>query len=368
MKYKVSYTNLNLRRLGGSALGKITRTLLPVAILVLLAVYFLDVKDEPGLKQDKSGTPTENHHTSVDKKEDPFPAGEKSLDTIVGIRGEQVKNKFGQPDRIDPSAYGYDWWVYNQSDQHYIQVGVENGKVVTVFAFGTKLNTEPFIIGEKKDHFLKDISLDSTVSLNVDGGSYQFELSEKELNVRPLIPLNGVWAILYFDQFTQKLAGIRYVDAKTLVKLRPYALTYRGELISASELSRSEWRPIEAGAEQQIFDMTNIIRKRFGLDSLKWNEEVAKVAFQHSKEMAVKNYFSHTSPTVGTLGDRFHNADISYLEAGGNIAAHYTDGISAMFGWLNSKGHRKNLLHKGYTGLGVGVYQKYYTQNFIKPF
>lgn len=350
----------------GSLLGKISRTFVPIGIIVLLVVFFYNSREMT--VPEHSSSPPEKQNVSRDSNSKSVPVTEKSLDFLIGASGKTVKSKFGNPTRIDSTAYGYHWWIYNQNEKHYMQIGVEDGKVVAVFAFGKELNTKPFIIGKKKEDFQSKISFKNSVSLNVNGGSYQFKLSAKELNVRPLVSVDGVWAILYFDSFTGKLAGIRYVNGETLVKLRPYALSYRGELISAEKLNRSEWEPIENGEEQEILDMTNIIRRRFGLHSLKWNEEVAKVAFQHSKEMAVKHYFSHTSPTAGGLGDRFHDANIAYLQAGENIAAHYTDGISAVFGWLNSKGHRKNLLHKAYTGLGVGVYEKYYTQDFIKPF
>lgn len=51
---------------------------------------------------------------------------------------------------------------------------------------------------------------------------------------------------------------------------------------------------------------------------------------------------------------------------GENIAYNYVDGPAAVEGWLNSEGHRKALLNQDYTHLGVGVKEKYYTQNFIK--
>ncbi|MGK0698226.1 CAP domain-containing protein [Priestia flexa] len=53
--------------------------------------------------------------------------------------------------------------------------------------------------------------------------------------------------------------------------------------------------------------------------------------------------------------------------AGENIASNYTDGPAAVEGWLNSEGHRKALLNNDFTHLGVGVYEKFYTQNFITP-
>ncbi|WP_373370355.1 CAP domain-containing protein [Alkalicoccobacillus plakortidis] len=52
---------------------------------------------------------------------------------------------------------------------------------------------------------------------------------------------------------------------------------------------------------------------------------------------------------------------------GENIALNYVDGAAAVEGWLNSEGHRVNLLHEGFTELGVGVYEKSFTQNFLTP-
>ena len=81
--------------------------------------------------------------------------------------------------------------------------------------------------------------------------------------------------------------------------------------------------------------------------------------------MAEGNYFSHTSPTKGDLSQRLEDEDIHYSAAGENIAANYVDSIAAVEGWLNSKNHREEMLKEEYTKLGVGVYHKFYTQNFI---
>lgn len=88
----------------------------------------------------------------------------------------------------------------------------------------------------------------------------------------------------------------------------------------------------------------------------------------HSNDMKENEYFSHESPTNGSLADRLKAEDVAYQMAGENIAAQYIDGIAAMEGWLNSKGHRDTLLNPDFTRLGVGVNEVYYTQNFIRPF
>lgn len=332
------------------------------AIIVFLGAFLFDVVKIPESPDSTEKPPEELEHPSGS-----FEVPKEGMHTIIGKSGKTIKKKFGKPERTDPSAYGYEWWVYKKDPRNYLQIGVEDGKVVTAFAFGDQLDTAPFSITKKSKDVLKGVPLDSNVSLKFKGGSYEFELAENDLNTRPLVKLDETWAILYFDQFTQKLQGIRYLDAKTLIAMKPYSLSYKGSPIKSKKLDRKEWKAVEHGEEQQIFDMTNIIRRRFDVDRVKKNEKAAKAAFGHSKEMKKKNYFSHESPDQGSLSDRLHKEGATFVQAGGNIAAEYTDGIAATLGWLNSEGHRKNLLHKGFSHLGVGVYEKYYTQNFITP-
>ena len=109
-----------------------------------------------------------------------------------------------------------------------------------------------------------------------------------------------------------------------------------------------------------------MLRIRNHLKPLKWDDKTAEAAFNHSKDMFETKDFSHTSKKYGSLADRLKAARIYYQSAGENIAANYTDGPAVVEGWLNSEGHRASMLNKYYTHLGVGVFQKYYTQDFIK--
>lgn len=351
-------------------MGKINRILLLVVMIVFFGAFFFELLHFPeSSPPERYANPEEREVESnqSEPKRDSTDVPQESMHSWIGASSQHVRKQMGKPDRVDPSAYGYDWWTYEE-DETYKLVGIEDGRVVTLFALGKKLDTTPFKIGGKFHKVLEGVSLESTYALNANGNAYQFELSEKELNVRPLVKVGDVWAILYFDQFTKKLGGIRYLDADTLIRLRPYTMSYRGKLAEPEELTREEWKPVETGEERHIFQMTNVIRGRFDLNPLKWHEKTAKVAFQHSKEMAEENYFSHYSKDSGNLGERLHAGDVTFLRAGENIASQYTDGISAVFGWMNSEGHRENMLQEDFTYLGAGVYENYYTQNFITLF
>ncbi|MFN7250971.1 MAG: CAP domain-containing protein [Anaerobacillus sp.] len=292
---------------------------------------------------------------------------EDGLHNLIGEPVTALEEVFGEPSRIDKSAYDYDWWVYPNSES-YIQIGVENDQVVTVYFIGEENElTFPFYIGQLYEDINNEFTFTEQISFNLQANSFQFNLTEEELLTRPLLKIDDVFIQLYFDTFTKSLSGIRYLDGKTLVKHRPYSVVYRGELIEAKKLTAEEWSEVEKGAALQILDITNEIRKRHQLNELQWDEETSIVAFHHSEDMKLNEYFSHTSPAYGELKDRLKKQGIFYQLAGENIAAKYVDAIAVVEGWLNSEGHRVNLLHEDFTHLGVGVYELYYTQNFITP-
>ncbi|QFT88742.1 Cysteine-rich secretory protein family protein [Bacillus sp. THAF10] len=294
---------------------------------------------------------------------------DSSIEGLSNYMGQDIKKLeevFGPPNRKDLSSYDYEWWVYNSDLDNYIQFGVKNQKVVTIFHTGIENFQQEFPIGESYGNLNKSMDFQESVTVEHEEGSYQFKLKENERSTRPLIKVKDFYVQLYFDEFTQKLSSVRYIDSETIIKQRPYEMVYRGPLLEAQELTAAEWKKVEEGNARQIMDFTNIIRLRFDLNNVEWDEETSQVAYFHSKDMRETNYFSHTSPTKGSLSDRLSEGEIPFRLAGENIAAKYVDGMAAVEGWLNSEGHRNTLLNKRFTHLGVGVSEKYYTQNFIE--
>lgn len=290
---------------------------------------------------------------------------EKKLYELIGKDSKDVIELLGQPARIDVSEYDYDWWIYNEPLSGYCQIGIEGDKVVTAFVMGDNHNISPFKIGQPKSSLEDIVDISEKVEFQVDDNLYQFELTAEEQEMVPLIHYKNIWAQVYIDKFSERVSSIRFLDAETLVKIRPYELVYRGELISAKEIDPKMWDKIENGKAHQILDMTNVLRVRNGLSRVDWDQPTAVVAYSHSREMFEEEYFSHSSPTNGDLSARLLSGGVLFKSAGENIAARYVDAISAVEGWLNSEGHRTTLLNKDFTHLGVGVYDKYYTQNFI---
>ncbi|MDD3297646.1 MAG: CAP domain-containing protein, partial [Firmicutes bacterium] len=88
------------------------------------------------------------------------------------------------------------------------------------------------------------------------------------------------------------------------------------------------------------------------------------VARIKSEDMRTNNYFSHTSPTYGSPFQMMKDFGITYRSAAENIAK--TSSVDrAHTGFMNSEGHRKNILTPGFTHIGVGISGNYYTEMFI---
>ncbi|GAA0338799.1 CAP domain-containing protein [Bacillus carboniphilus] len=295
-----------------------------------------------------------------------LPLPDEGIATLIGKSSEETMEILGTPNRIEPSLYGYDWWVYQGGSDQYLQVGLEDQKVVTAFVMGEEVDVSPFYIGQSIQEIFRQATLSTDIQLEYKGTTYQFELTEEDLNIRPLVPVGDIYVQLYFDKYTEELSSIRFMNKETLIKLQPYDLVYRGTLYELAPVAEDKWKAATEGIEKQIFEMSNVIRERFGLPLLEWDPLTSVVAYEHSKDMHDKQYFSHTSPEFGELQDRLEAKEVMYEMAGENIAAQYIDAGAVIEGWINSKGHRETLLQEEFTHLGVGVYKKYYTQNFLK--
>jgi uncharacterized YkwD family protein len=119
--------------------------------------------------------------------------------------------------------------------------------------------------------------------------------------------------------------------------------------------------------ERQVVELTNQERAKNGLPALKIDTELSKVAREKSNDMQAKNYFSHTSPTYGSPFDMMKQFGIDYRAAGENIAMGQRSPEEVVKAWMNSEGHRKNILSSNFTHIGVGhtANGNYWTQMFI---
>ncbi|MEH7390349.1 CAP domain-containing protein [Bacillus sp. JJ1474] len=119
--------------------------------------------------------------------------------------------------------------------------------------------------------------------------------------------------------------------------------------------------------EQKVVELTNQERAKNGVPALQLDVNLSKVARAKSLDMKNKGYFDHNSPTYGSPFDMMKSFGITYRSAGENIAMGQRTPEEVVNAWMNSDGHRKNILNASFTHIGVGYVAEgnYWTQQFI---
>lgn len=129
---------------------------------------------------------------------------------------------------------------------------------------------------------------------------------------------------------------------------------------------------------QAVVDLINVERVKEGCAPLQVNSKLVAAAQGHSEDMAFNDFFSHTGSNGSNVGQRIAAQGYSYSTWGENIAAGYGSAASAVNGWMNSSGHRNNILNCNFKETGVGYYylandtgnenwNRYWTQVFASP-
>lgn len=145
-------------------------------------------------------------------------------------------------------------------------------------------------------------------------------------------------------------------------QIKNYDLIYPGQIINIPSVDTGV-----TSYEQEVVRLVNEIRKENGLNALTYHWELSRVARYKSQDMKDNRYFAHNSPAYGTPYQMMRSFGISFRTAGENIAKGYTTPQAVVNGWMNSPGHRANILNASYTHIGVGYVSAghHWTQMFI---
>src|SRR5690625_1387584 len=201
----------------------------------------------------------------------------------INQTSSNLSEEFGEPTRKDLTPYGYTWWVYTDEQTNSIQFGVnEDNTVQTIYATGEEIDSEPFIIGNSYDEIEKNFPFKQKITYQTGLSFYTFILNQTDIEMIPLIKLDDeIFVQLYFNTFTDKLSSVRILTGDTLLKQRFYEMEYRGSLPDEENLSEDEWKQIEKGMENQIFELTNIHRHHHDYPLLIKDEKASEVALLH---------------------------------------------------------------------------------------
>jgi len=127
--------------------------------------------------------------------------------------------------------------------------------------------------------------------------------------------------------------------------------------------------PVNPSYEQQVVQLVNVERQKYGLPALYYDPAISDVARTKSQDMAVNHYFAHNSPTYGMASDMLLKFGITWSAWGENIASGQDTPEIVVSEWMNSPTHRENILSPHFTLIGVGYYvdssgTPYWTQMF----
>jgi len=123
--------------------------------------------------------------------------------------------------------------------------------------------------------------------------------------------------------------------------------------------------PETGNLQSQVVTLVNQERAKLGLPALQTDALLNKVATEKARDMDVNNYFSHTSPTYGSPFDMMRTYGVKYMYAGENIASGQRTAAQVMNDWMNSPGHRANIVNQNFTKIGVGYVNGKWVQMFI---
>lgn len=226
----------------------------------------------------------------------------------------------GNPDETLPVAAGYTWYVYGTDDYtDFFMAGIYEDKIISLCATGVGFTYRGRGMGDEMP-----------------------DVAANECRMRVCVDSNDS-DIFYAVQLT----NMSYYDQGI----------YTAETL--------------AGESKVNFHLTNAFRVYHGVSILKWSEPAATSARLHSEDMGTNDYFDHYSQDGRNPGDRMHEQGINWWGYAENICAGYRSGFEAYNGWVNSEGHRNNMLRDFLEYLGVGfavksgsTYFIYATQNY----
>ncbi|WP_298787080.1 CAP domain-containing protein [uncultured Marinococcus sp.] len=140
---------------------------------------------------------------------------------------------------------------------------------------------------------------------------------------------------------------------------------------SSAETSEAVSSQSESEFEQEVVRLTNEVRAENGLEPVEADSSLQSVADAKSQDMIENDYFAHESPTYGSPFEMMQEFGVSYDGAGENIAAGQDTPQDVVDAWMDSPGHRDNILNPDFTHIAIGYeeggeYGQYWTQMFLE--
>lgn len=208
---------------------------------------------------------------------------------------------------------------------------------------------------ERSDEQLENNDM-TTDPISFGGGDQEPKEGNRNASRSPKFPIPGKEQNIFTTEPEREMAPKPESESDQGIRTTPEET----EQDEATHQSSSQF-------QTEVTNLTNKEREKNGLAKLEIDKAVEDVAQKKSEDMAKNNYFSHTSPTYGSPFEMLQQFEVDYTTAAENIAAGQQSPQEVVTGWMNSPGHRKNILNEKVTHIGVGYAENgaYWTQLFI---
>lgn len=254
----------------------------------------------------------------------------------IGMSRDYVLSQLGKPTEILGSSFGYSWYVYADDYSKFKMIGIASSKVVAIYTDKQFDSTLTIQIGTSDTQVLKIAGI-------TEYSNYYY-LSKDHMNVQ-FFSEKGV---------ADGIEGILIQDD-----------TYIGTKLTSVQEQKD--------MERVLFYLTNSTRRTYDSPMLNWSLQANISAYKHSKDMAEKEYFSHTTLDGVTFKTRMQNEGISATLFAENIAAGLPTAFDMHYALLHSDAHKVNIINPEYNNVGMGIYYLagskygyYVTQNYFK--
>ena len=312
--------------------------LIALALITLALVDFGQIIDRFSPKEEKTCALTESEKT-----------------VRIGMDAQELTQAFGTANDTIISEYGFDWNIYHNNFQNYIQIGTQNGVVTGIYTNSSEFSFEGFGVGSAREDIEAHYGepLDGIVKGNT---RYLSNGTEDGANFS-IYKLGGAYVTFFYDTYSNNsLTSVNIIDCDVE---QAFDMLYAPP---TQELAES--------FEKQSIYVTNALRVREGLKPFVEHEELGELAFAHSEDMVKNGYFDHNSQNGDTVLERAKKQNINFSAIGENLAMGAQNSLYMHELLMNSEGHRANLL-SDFTHMGTGVAfgddgTPYLTQNFLK--
>nr|WP_054758056.1 CAP-associated domain-containing protein [Liquorilactobacillus satsumensis] len=188
----------------------------------------------------------------------------QGLARYVGVSSSQIEQVFGEPQGKLDSAINVEWWLYNLDSTNYLKIGIDQytKKVSAIFVTGSNPEQNGNLkVGMTFKKLLQLTSLSANFGLSYHEQKFQLELSEADMNQRPLVGFkNGTYAITYLNPNSQNVDAIEYLDTDMLLKKNIYQVISQTPL-PAQYQGDTNWEQMDIMLPFDLMQMINTKRR-----------------------------------------------------------------------------------------------------------